>query len=56
MSKTYEEAAAIAGISVSTVQFHMGNIVNKLGVSNARQTIRLGVERVLIKPVATAAR
>lgn len=56
MGKTYGEIAAIAGISVSTVKFHMGNIVSKLGVSNARQAIRLGVELELIKPAATAAR
>ncbi|WP_024527294.1 helix-turn-helix transcriptional regulator [Serratia fonticola] len=56
MGKTYVEIAAIACISVSTVKFHMGNIVSKLGVSNARQAIRLGVELELIKPAATAAR
>lgn len=54
MGKTYGEIAAIAGISMSTVKFHMGNIVSKLGVSNARQAIRLGVELELI--TATAAR
>ncbi|WP_226020486.1 LuxR family transcriptional regulator [Serratia symbiotica] len=54
MGKTYGEIAAIAGISVSTVKFHMGNIVSKLGVSNARQAIRQGVELDLI--TATAAR
>lgn len=52
MGKTYGEIAAIAGISVSTVKFHMGNIVVKLGVSNARQAIRLGVELELITPAA----
>uniref|UniRef100_UPI00131C1D80 helix-turn-helix transcriptional regulator n=1 Tax=Pantoea sp. BAV 3049 TaxID=2654188 RepID=UPI00131C1D80 len=56
MGKTYDEMAAIAGISVSTVKYHMGNIVRKLGVSNARQAIRLGVELELITPAATAAR
>lgn len=56
MGKTYWEIAAIAGISVSTVKFHMGNIVSKLGVSNARQAIRLGVELELITPAATVAR
>ncbi|MGB8667951.1 MAG: LuxR family transcriptional regulator [Serratia inhibens] len=56
MGKTYGEIAAIAGISMSTVKFHMGNIVVKLGVSNARQAIRLGVELGLITPVATAGR
>jgi LuxR family quorum-sensing system transcriptional regulator ExpR len=54
MGKTYGDIAAIAGISISTVKFHMGNIVSKLGVSNARQAIRLGVELELI--TATAAR
>ncbi|AKJ41329.1 helix-turn-helix transcriptional regulator [Pragia fontium] len=52
MGKTYREIAAIAGIAVSTVKFHMGNIVTKLGVSNARQAIRLGVELGLIAPTA----
>ena len=56
MGKTYGEIAAIAGISVSTVKFHMGNVVLKLGVSNARQAIRLGVELDLITPSDTAAR
>lgn len=56
MGKTYAEIAAIIGISVSTVKFHMGNIVEKFGVSNARQAIRLGVELDLIIPAATAAK
>lgn len=56
MGKTYAEIAAIAGISVSTVKFHIKNVVVKLGVSNARQAIRLGVELALIKPAASAAR
>ncbi|EIC82684.1 LuxR family transcriptional regulator [Serratia sp. M24T3] len=56
MGKTYGEIVGIVGISVSTVKFHMGNIVSKLGVSNARQAIRLGVELELITPAATAAR
>lgn len=56
MGKTYGEIAAIAGISVSTVKFHMRNVTTKLGVNNARQAIRLGVELSLIKPAASAAR
>lgn len=52
MGKTYEEIAAIAGISLSTVKFHIRNVVKKLGVSNARQAIRLGVELGIIIPVA----
>ncbi|MBJ7220818.1 MULTISPECIES: LuxR family transcriptional regulator [unclassified Brenneria] len=54
MGKTYAEIAVIAGISVSTVKFHMGNVVSKLGVSNARQAIRLGVELELITPASLA--
>lgn len=56
MGKTYVEIAAISGISVSTVKFHIKNVVAKLGVSNARQAIRLGVELDLIRPAASAAR
>ncbi|MEI2606806.1 LuxR family transcriptional regulator [Erwinia aphidicola] len=56
MGKTYAETAEIAGISVSTVKFHIRNVVAKLGVSNARQAIRLGVELDLIRPAASAAR
>ncbi len=52
MGKTYGEIAAIASISPSTVKFHMRNIVVKLGVSNARQAIRLGVELGLMTPSA----
>lgn len=51
MGKTYAEIATIVGISVRTVKFHMGNVVSKLGVSNARQAIRLGVELDLITPM-----
>ncbi|WP_129543589.1 LuxR family transcriptional regulator [Serratia sp. 1D1416] len=56
MGKTYAEVALIVGISVSTVKFHMGNIVTKLGVSNARQAVRLGVELGLITPATTLAK
>jgi LuxR family transcriptional regulator, quorum-sensing system regulator ExpR len=56
MGKTYAEIAAIIGVSVSTIKFHMGNVVAKLGVSNARQAIRLGVELELIMSAASAAR
>lgn len=56
MGKTYGEIAIISNISVSTVKFHMKNVVSKLGVSNARQAIRLGVELKLIKSTASAAR
>ena len=56
MGKTYPEIASILGISVSTIKFHMGNVVNKLQVANARQAIRLGITMDLIKPIASAAR
>ncbi|GAA3577929.1 LuxR family transcriptional regulator [Gibbsiella greigii] len=55
MGKTYSEVAAILGISVSTVKHYMGSVVIKLGVSNARQAIRLGVELELITSASTAA-
>lgn len=56
MGKTYAETAEIIGLSVSTVKFHIKNVVTKLGVSNARQAIRLGVELDLIRPAPSAAR
>lgn len=56
MGKTYAETAVIIGISVSTVKFHIKNVVSKLGVINARQAVRLGVELNLIGPIASAAR
>ena len=51
MGKTYDEIAQIANITTRTVKYHMGNVVRKLGVINAKQAIRLGVELELIKPV-----
>ncbi|MEH2922165.1 LuxR family transcriptional regulator [Samsonia erythrinae] len=51
MGKTYLEVAMILGIKTSTVKFHIGNVVKKLGVLNAKHAIRLGVELQLIKPV-----
>lgn len=56
MGKTYPEIASILVISVSTVKFHMGNVVNKLQVANARQAIRRSIAMGLIKPTASAAR
>jgi len=52
MGKTYGETATILGISVSTVKFHMRNIVSRLGVSNARQAIRLSTELELLTKAA----
>ncbi|MBO8132851.1 helix-turn-helix transcriptional regulator [Dickeya fangzhongdai] len=54
MGKTYQEIALILGITTSTVKFHIGNVVKKLGVLNAKHAIRLGVEMNLIKPVGPA--
>lgn len=50
MGKTYQEIALILGIKVSTVKFHIGNVVKKLGVMNAKHAIRLGIELQIIKP------
>ena len=52
VGKTYQEIALILGIKVSTVKFHIGNVVKKLGVMNAKHAIRMGVELQLIKPAA----
>ncbi|ELM3723206.1 LuxR family transcriptional regulator [Edwardsiella piscicida] len=51
MGKTYQEIALILGIKTGTVKFHIGNVVKKLGVLNAKHAIRLGVELQLIKPI-----
>ncbi|NMP28228.1 LuxR family transcriptional regulator [Rahnella sp. SAP-1] len=51
MGKSYHEIAIILGITQSTVKFHMGNVVKKLGVLNAKQAIRLGTELQLIRPL-----
>ncbi|WGM02138.1 helix-turn-helix transcriptional regulator [Arsenophonus nasoniae] len=52
MGKTYSEIATILGIKLGTVKFHIGSVVKKLGVMNAKHAIRLGVELQLIKPVS----
>lgn len=51
MGKKYQEIAVLLGVQISTVKFHIGNVVKKLGVTNAKHAIRLGVELQLIKPV-----
>ncbi len=51
IGKTYIETGIILGIKTTTVKFHMANIVKKLGVTNARHAIRLGVGLDLVKPV-----
>jgi len=44
IGKTYPEIAIALGIKLSTVKFHMRNVVRKLEVSNAKQAIRRIVE------------
>jgi LuxR family quorum-sensing system transcriptional regulator ExpR len=51
VGKTYSEIAIILEIKRSTVKFHIGNVVRKLGVLNAKHAIRLGIELKLIKPI-----
>lgn len=46
--KTYKQISAIMAIQESTVKFHMGNIVKKLGAVNARHAIRLASDLKLI--------
>lgn len=47
--KTNVEAGLILGLSPGTIKFHMRNIARKLGVSNSKHAIRLGIELKLIK-------
>lgn len=51
IGKSYQEIALILGIKLTTVKYHMANVVRKLGVSNARHAIRLGIELGVIRPV-----
>ncbi|UAN58230.1 MULTISPECIES: LuxR family transcriptional regulator [unclassified Serratia (in: enterobacteria)] len=51
MGKTYQEIAIILDVKVRTVKFHIGNIVKKMGVTNAKHAIRLGAEWQLVKPI-----
>lgn len=51
LGKTYPEISIILGIKQTTVKFHIGNVVKKLGVLNAKHAIRLGIELNLIKPI-----
>lgn len=44
MGKTYQEIAMILDIGISTVKYHMRNVVSKLGVSNAKHAIKLAAE------------
>lgn len=51
LGKSYQEIALILGIKLTTVKYHIGNAVKKLGVTNAKHAIRLGIELQLIRPV-----
>ncbi|PVZ83769.1 LuxR family transcriptional regulator [Serratia sp. S1B] len=51
LGKSYQEIALILGIKLTTVKYHIGNAVKKLGVNNAKHAIRLSVELKLIRPV-----
>ncbi|MNH06229.1 Transcriptional activator protein EsaR [compost metagenome] len=51
MGKSYPEIARILGVKLTTIKYHVGNAVKKLGVTNAKHAIRLGVELQLIRPV-----
>ncbi|AHG19515.1 LuxR family transcriptional regulator [Chania multitudinisentens RB-25] len=55
MGKSYQEIALILGIKLTTVKYHVGNAIKKLGVTNAKHAIRLGVELKLIRPVFSSA-
>lgn len=53
MGKSYQEIALILGIKPTTVKYHIGNVVKKLGVTNAKHAIRLSIELQLIRPLLT---
>ncbi|WP_431224374.1 helix-turn-helix transcriptional regulator [Serratia sp. L9] len=55
MGKSYQEIAQILGVKLTTIKYHMGNAVQKLGVTNAKHAIRLGVELQLIRPTLSEA-
>ncbi|QBY45129.1 LuxR C-terminal-related transcriptional regulator [Arsenophonus nasoniae] len=48
IGKTYSEIGTILNISTYTVKFHIGNVVKKLGVINAKHAISLSVKLNLI--------
>ncbi|MEI2267021.1 helix-turn-helix transcriptional regulator [Erwinia sp. CGal63] len=51
VGKSYQEIALILGIKLTTVKYHIGNAVKKLGVTNMKHAIRLSIELQLIRPV-----
>jgi len=46
--KTYAEVSVILSVAERTVKFHMGNVMKKLGVNNARHAVKLGAELRLL--------
>ncbi|WP_416414361.1 helix-turn-helix transcriptional regulator [Pantoea sp. App145] len=48
--KTYPEIAATLNVTTSTVKFHMGKIVTKIGALNAKHAISLAIESGIIIP------
>lgn len=48
LGKTYKEISSIMVIAESTVKFHIGNIVKKLGAVNIKHAIRLASDLKLI--------
>ena len=48
---TYSEIAYRLNIKVTTIKFHMGNIVKKLGAMNAKHAITLGMKLKTHHPV-----
>lgn len=50
IGKSYQEIAIILSIKLTTVKYHMGNAIKKLGVDNAKHAIRRGIELKLISP------
>lgn len=49
--KTYQEIALILEIKLTTVKHHIGSVVKKLDVTNAKHAISLSVKLQLIRPV-----
>lgn len=48
IGKTYREIAIIMGITESTVKFHIGNLIIKLDVINAKHTIKKAADLHLL--------
>lgn len=51
LGKSYQEIAIILGIKLTTVKYHINNIIRKLSVNNAKHAIRLAIELRLIRPI-----